>query len=95
MKTEKLPEVPAKESGDFYYHHFKLPYGNQDQAPREKLQFDPDPTVSELMDVSTGEGDQLGFVILRDDNTVEVVDTVTGEHVRVRFGEKNTRRLKK
>lgn len=87
MKTEKLPAVPAREPGDFYYHHLRLPYANYDPAHREDFPFEPDPTVAETMDVSS-EDEQLGFVILRKDNTIEIVDTVTGEHVRISFGPK-------
>lgn len=92
MKTERLPTVPQKEPGDFYYHHLKLPYGNYDPAHPEDFPFQPDPTVEETMDISSAEGDQLGFVILRKDNTVEIVDTVTGEHVRISFGQQEKQR---
>jgi hypothetical protein len=90
MKTEKLPDVPKHEPGDFYYHHLRLPYGNA-SAPAAEPPFEPDPTIAELVDVSTDAGDQLGFVILKKDNTVEIVDTVTGQHVRVSFGKPTPR----
>lgn len=85
MKTEKLPDVPKQEPGDFYYHHLKLPYGNE-SAPAAEPPFEPDPNIAELIDVSTDTEGQLGFVILRKDNTVEIVDVLTGQHVRVSFG---------
>jgi hypothetical protein len=85
MKTEKLPDVPKQEPGDFYYHHLKLPYGNA-SAPAAEPPFEPDPTIAEMIDVSTDSGEQLGFAILKKDNTLEVVDTVTGEHSRLTFG---------
>lgn len=85
MKTEKLPDVPKQEPGDFYYQHLKLPYGNG-SAPAAEPPFEPDPNIAELIDVSTDTDEQMGFVILRKDNTVEIVDAVTGQHVRVRFG---------
>jgi hypothetical protein len=91
MKTEKLPEVPAQEAGDFYYRHLKLPYGDTNISP-EPSPVEPDPTITQIMDVTSHEGTQQGFVILRNDNTVEIVDAVLGEHVRIRFGEKNRRR---
>lgn len=84
MKTEKLPEVPKQEPGDFYYHHLRLPYGN-DLAPEDRP-FEPDPTIAELIDISTDSEEQLGFVILHKDNTIEIVDAVTGQHTRVTFG---------
>jgi hypothetical protein len=90
MKTERLPNVPKGEPGDFYYHHLRLPYANHDA--RGDIPFEPDPTMDDMMDVSTDEGDQLGFVILRKDQTVEIVDTVTGQHVRIRFRYKRTPR---
>lgn len=85
MKTEKLPDVPKKKPGDFYYQHLKLPYGNA-SAPAEAPPFEPDATVAEIIDVSSDSGEQLGFVILRKDNTVEIVDALTGQHTRVTFG---------
>jgi len=91
MKTEKLPDVPIKEPGDFYYQHFKLPYGNV-QAQTEDLLFEPDPTIAEIMDVSSETGEQLGFVILRNDYAVEVVDVLNGQHVRITFGGATRRR---
>jgi hypothetical protein len=90
MKTEKLPDVPKQEPGDFYYRHLKLPYGNV-PAPEAEPPFEPDPDIAELIDVSTDTDEQLGFVILKKDNTVEIVDAVTGQHVRVRFGKPKTR----
>ncbi len=86
MKTKKLPDVPKQEPGDFYYHHLKLPYGNASAPAAEAPPFEPDPTIAELVDVSTGTDEQLGFVILRKDNTVEIVDALTGQHVRFIFG---------
>jgi hypothetical protein len=90
MKTEKLPEVPKQEPGDFYYHHLKLPYAVP--APAEEPPFEPDPTIEDMMGVSSDSGDQLGFVILRKDNTVEVVDALTGQHVRISFGKPKRQR---
>jgi hypothetical protein len=91
MKTEKLPDVPKQEPGDFYYQHLKLPYGNA-SAPAEAPPFEPDPTIAELVDVSTDADEQLGFVILRKDNTAEIVDALTGQHVRVIFGKPKRKR---
>jgi hypothetical protein len=85
MKTEKLPDVPKQEPGDFYYHHLKLPYGNG-AASASEPPFEPDPTIEDMMDISSESGDQLGFVILRKDDTVEIVDALTGQHTRVIFG---------
>jgi hypothetical protein len=89
MKTERLPNVPKQEPGDFYYHHLKLPYGNYNPATSEEFPFHPDPTIADLMDITSDSGDQVGFVILKQDNTVEIVDIVTGQHVRVSFGTSN------
>lgn len=89
MKTEKLPDVPKQEPGDFYYHHLKLPYSNG-AAPAD-LPFEPDPNIAELIDISTDADEQLGFVILRKDNTLEIVDVVTGQHARVTFGKPKPR----
>lgn len=85
MKTEKLPNVPAQEPGDFYYTHLRLPHAAD--VPAEELPHEPDPAIADLMDIFTKDGNQLGFVILRNDNSVEIVDTVTGEHVRIRLGD--------
>jgi hypothetical protein len=85
MKTERLADVPIKEPGDFYYQHLKLPYGNV-PPQAEQPPFEPDPTIAEIMDVSSDSGEQLGFVILRKDNTVEVVDALNGQHIRITFG---------
>jgi hypothetical protein len=90
MKTEKLPAVPAKEPGDFYYRHLKLPNALPPQA--EEHPFEPDPAIEDMMDISSDTGDQLGFVILKKDNTVEVVDALTGQHVRIIFGTPKRRR---
>jgi hypothetical protein len=90
MKTEKLPDVPKQEPGDFYYHHLKLPYGNA-KEPAAELPFEPDPTISELMDISSDSAEQLGFVILRKDNSLEIVDAATGQHTRVTFGKPKAR----
>jgi hypothetical protein len=90
MKTEKLPDVPKHEPGDFYYHHLRLPYGNA-SLPAEAPPFEPDPDIAEMIDVSTDSDEQMGFVILRKDNTVEIVDAVTGQHVRVNFGKPKPR----
>jgi hypothetical protein len=83
LKTEKLPDVPKQEPGDFYYHHLKLPYA---APPPEQPPFEPDPNIEELIDITSDEGDQLGFVILKKNSTVEIVDVLTGQHVRVIFG---------
>ena len=91
MKTEKLPDVPKEEPGDFYYHHLKLPYGNA-STPAEALPLEPDPSIAELVDVSTETDKQLGFVILRKDNTLEIVDVLAGQHVRVIFGKPKRKR---
>src|SRR5882724_592084 len=91
MKTEKLPEVPKQEPGDFYYHHLKLPYGNP-SAPADAPPFEPDPGIAEMIDVSTDTDEQLGFVILRKDNTLEIVDALTGQHVRISFGKPKRQR---
>jgi hypothetical protein len=89
MKTEKLPDVPKQEPGDFYYRHLKLP--NSVPAQEEANAVEPDPTIEDMMDIASDSGDQLGFVILKKDNTVEIVDTVTGQHVRVSFGKPTPR----
>jgi hypothetical protein len=91
VKTEKLPDVPKQEPGDFYYHHLKLPYGNA-SAKTTVTPFEPDPSVAEMIDVSSDTGDQLGFAILKKDNTVEIVDALTGQHVRIIFGKPKRRR---
>jgi hypothetical protein len=91
VKTERLPDVPKQEPGDFYYHHLKLPYGNA-SAKTTVTPFEPDPSVAEMIDVSSGTGDQLGFAILRKDNTFEIVDALTGLHVRISFGKPKSRR---
>jgi hypothetical protein len=90
MKTEKLPDVPKQEPGDSYYHHLKLPYAVPPEG--EKPPFEPDPTIEDMMDISSDSGDQLGFVILRKDNTVEIVDALTGQHTRVIFGKPKRQR---
>ena len=90
MKTEKLPDVPKQEPGDFYYHHLKLPYRNG-AALSTDPPFESDPTISKLIDVSTDSAEQLGFVILRTDNSLELVDAVTGQHTRVTFGKPKPR----
>ena len=88
MKTEKLSDVPKQEPGDFYYHHLRLPYGND--LSSEDRPFEPDPTIAELIDISTDD-EQLGFAILRKDNSLEIVDAVTGQHTRVTFGKPKPR----
>lgn len=90
MKTEKLPDVPKQEPGDFYYQRLKLPYING-AALSTDPPFESDPTISELIDVSNGSDEQLGFVIVRKDNSVEIVDAVTGQHTRVTFGKSKPR----
>lgn len=90
MKTEKLPDVPKEEPGDFYYQHLKLPYAVPTEA--EKPPFEPDQTIEDMMDIPSDSGDQLGFVILRKDNTVEIVDALTGQHVRIIFGKPKRKR---
>ena len=90
MKTEKLPDVPKQEPGDFYYQHLKLPYCNG-AALSTDPPFESDPTIAELIDVSTDSEEQLGFVILRKDNSLEIVDALTGQHTRVTFGKPKQR----
>src|SRR5262249_30786183 len=68
------------------YGHLKLPYAVPHAA--EELPHQPDPTIADMMDIASDDGTQLGFVILREDNTLEIVDTVLGEHARVRLGER-------
>jgi hypothetical protein len=84
VNIERLPDVPGQEPGDFYYHLLRLPYGNP-TAPGE-LPFEPDPDIADLIDISSDSGDQLGFVIVRENNTIEIVDALTGQHVRMAFG---------
>ncbi len=86
MKTKRFAKVSRQESGDFYYHHLKLPYGGYDASHREDFPFQPDPGIEDVIDISTDQGDQLGFVIVKRDKTVELVDTVTGEHIGITFG---------
>jgi hypothetical protein len=84
VNTERLPDVPRQEPGDFYYHLLRLPY-NAPAAPGE-LPFEPDPTIEDVMDFSSDSGDQLGFVIVREKDTVDIVDTLGGQHIRFSFG---------
>lgn len=84
MKTERLPDIPKQEPGDFYYQHLRLPYGNA--SPAKELPFEPDSGIEDLMDLCDDSGDQVGFVILRKDNQLEIVDALTGDHVRIIFG---------
>ena len=86
MKTKRFAKVPKQEPGDFYYHHLKLPYRDYDASHQEAFPFQPDPGIEDVIDISTDQGDQLGFVIVKRDKTVELVDTVTGEHIRITFG---------
>src|SRR5262249_39343858 len=90
MKTEKLPDVPKQEPGDFYYRHLKLPYQNG-AALHTDPPFESDPTITEMIDISTDSEGQLGFVILRSDNSLEIFDVVTGQHVRVTHGKSKPR----
>ncbi len=94
MKTEKLPALPTGEAPDFYYRHLKLPYA-EGSAPETDASTESDPTITDVIDIATGDGVQLGFVFQRTDHTVELVDAVTGEHVRIRFGEKQSVRQRK
>ena len=83
MKAKKLTNVPKQEAGDFCYHHLKLPYRDYDASRPEDFPFQPDPGIDEVIDVSNDKGDPLGFLILRKDKTVEIVDAVTGEHTEI------------
>ena len=94
MKTEQLPALPTGEAPDFYYRHLKLPYATGN-APETDESCESDPTITDVIDVATDDGVQLGFVFKRTDHTVELVDAVTGEHVRIRFGERDTRERKR
>jgi len=80
MKSERLPDLLANAGREFYLQTLKLPY----QAVTTPHAVDP--TMTDFLDVTADDGSQLGFAILREDNTVEIVDGVTGEHIRLTFG---------
>ncbi|PYP86010.1 MAG: hypothetical protein DMG65_19695 [Candidatus Angelobacter sp. Gp1-AA117] len=80
MKTENLPDFEANAGREFYFLTLKLPYSAV-STPHAV-----DPTVTDFLDVTAEDGSQLGFVILREDSTVQIVDAVTGEHIRLTFG---------
>jgi hypothetical protein len=84
VKTERLESLPKGEIGEFYYRYLKLPCATFDP---QRVPHQVDPTIANIMDITTDAGDQLGFVILRDDDTLEVVDAVTGEHFRLTLGQ--------
>jgi len=81
MKSETLPDLPANAGREFYFQTLKLPY-TAVATPHTV-----DPTMTDLLDITADDGSQLGLVILREDNTVEIVDAVTGEHLRLTFGQ--------
>lgn len=90
MKITKLPKTEAGEMGDYYYEKHKLPYANQRTIdPQEYVS---DPTIDEMWDVgddTTDDHNQLGFVLLRG-NTVEIIDTTSGERIMITLGDKKT-----
>lgn len=47
---------------------------------------DPDPSIDKILEVTHEDGVQLGYVILRDDYAIEVVDIASGEHLRLTLG---------
>ena len=83
MKTERLPDLLANAGREFYLQTFNLPYTGV-AIPNAV-----DPTMTDFLDVTAHDGNQLGFAILREDNTVEIVDAVTGEHIRLTFGQQS------
>lgn len=85
MKITKLPKTEAGEMGDYYYQKHKLPYANQNTFSTDEHK--PDPTIDEMWDVA--DDGQLGFVLLRG-NTVEIIDTTTGERIAITLGDKKT-----
>lgn len=97
MKTKKLAKVAKQEPGDFYYQHLKLPYRNYDASRPGDFPFHPDPEIEDVIDISTDQGDQLGFVIVKRDKTVEIVRhgdrRAHRNHVRLRFGSGSLARL--
>lgn len=82
MKIEKLKDLPKGQIGDFYFKLLRMPMESFDQADLP----DPDPSIDKILEVTHKDGLQLGYVILRDDHTIEVINIASGEHLKLTLG---------
>ena len=94
MKIERLESLPQWEVREFYFTYLKLPYpeGEKNDYPAHH----PDQTIETVMKLYHPLDDRpSGIVIFRDELFFEVVDTTTGERIRLTIGEMSTRDMKK
>lgn len=85
--------MPQFEVREFYFTRLKLPYHEWEKL--EHPHHKPDETILNVMEMFDSLDDRpSGIVIFRDELWFEVVDTTTGERIRLTFGELSSRETK-
>ncbi len=86
MQIERLKSLPGRQVREFYFAYLKLPC--PDWQP-ERLPENVDETVERVMEIYQDSLDDRpsGLVIEHENGILEIVDIVTGEHIRMTFGE--------
>lgn len=86
--------MPQFEVREFYFTQLKLPYHPWEQL--EHPHHKPDETIGNVKELYDSLDDRpSGIVIFRDELWFEVVDTTTGERIRLTIGEMSGRDTKK
>jgi hypothetical protein len=81
MKIKNLPDVPAGEAPDFYYQTLGLLYEDESTfTPIKRINgVKPDFTIAHVSEFKNG------FCVIRDDDSVEIIDTTTGKRQQFFF----------